>query len=101
MVEHVGGLRDHPVAIFGDCGNGGFDRLLAEFLGAMIDAAVEELARVRFVRARLGPVPDALFQIMQGKRAHEVLPKPASLAPLPATGERRYVAPATTFIQGF
>ena len=53
MVDEVGRLRDQPLTILLDRGDHGLDRLLAELLGAMRHALVEELARVGGVRARL------------------------------------------------
>ena len=46
MVEQVGGLVNQVLAIVADGGKRGLHRLFAELLGAMLDALVEELARV-------------------------------------------------------
>src|SRR5256885_5808615 len=53
MVDEIGTLRDQPLAILADGGKRRLDRLLAEFLGAMGDPAVEQLAGVGQVGARL------------------------------------------------
>src|SRR5580704_5830963 len=67
MVEHVGGFADDALAVFADRGNRRLDRLLAEFLGAMRHAAVEQLARVGHVGAFLRARLDALFEVVEGE----------------------------------
>src|SRR5580704_10268718 len=67
MVEHVGGLADDALTVFADRGNRRLDRLLAEFLGAMRHAAVEQLARVGHVGAFLRARLDALFEVVEGE----------------------------------
>ncbi len=53
VIEQVGGLRDQPLAVLGDRRERGLDRLLAELLGAMRHALVEQLARIGRLGARL------------------------------------------------
>ena len=53
-----------------DRGDHGLDRLLAELLGAMRHAPVDELARIGDVRARLRALLHALFEVMQGEVRH-------------------------------
>ena len=63
MIEQIGGFRDQPVAVFLHGGDHGLDRLLAELLGAMRDALVEQLAGIGLRRARLGALVHPLFEI--------------------------------------
>jgi len=54
-VKHkIGALGDQMFAIVLDRGDHGFDRLFAEFLGAMIGAFVQKFARIRHLRIRRG-----------------------------------------------
>src|SRR5262249_21390843 len=62
-----------------------FHRFLAELLGAMRHALVDQGARVRRARIGFGSSLHALFQIVDGEWLHA-----RSLAPLPAAGERPY-----------
>src|SRR5215470_12559995 len=55
-VDKVGGLGDQPLTILGYRSKYRLDRLLTELLGTMSDAAVEQLARIGQVGARLGAV---------------------------------------------
>ena len=50
MVKHVRALSDRPLAVLGNSGEHGFDRLFAEFLGALGNAAVEQFSGVGFLR---------------------------------------------------
>src|SRR5262249_46384353 len=74
MVDEIGGLRDQARAIFLDCGQNGLDRLLAQLLGAMAHALVEEPARIGHLRARAGALLYAFFKIMQTKIGHRLSP---------------------------
>ena len=66
MIKHVGGFRDQAVAIvLADRGYRGFHRLLAQLLGAMVHAVVQQLAGVGHVRAPVRAGLHALFQIME------------------------------------
>ena len=90
MVEEVGGFGDHPAAILGDRGDGDFDRFLAKLFGAMRDALVEQRAGIGGPGLGLGPVADALFQVVNGEWRHKdfaAVPLPRSLASLHAGGE--------------
>src|SRR5580704_17492710 len=70
MIEKVGGFPDHEISILGDRGDRGLDRLLTKLLGAVDDAAIEQLAGVGDVGARLGAVLHAFLKVMDGKRRH-------------------------------
>src|SRR5262245_51412263 len=70
MVQEVGGLRDQPLAILADGGKRGLDRLLAELLGTMRHALVDELACVGRGRAGLRALVHAGRQIVQGELVH-------------------------------
>ena len=65
MVEQVGGLAGQMLVVLVDGGDHGLDRLLAELLGAMGDAAIDELARIGDVGAGLGAFLDAFFEVSQ------------------------------------
>ena len=82
MVEQVGGLAGQMLVVLVDGGDHGLDRLLAELLGAMGDAAIDELARIGDVGARLGAFLDAFFEVLQCEVSHDGLP----IAPLSADG---------------
>ena len=66
MIEQVGGLGDQALAVFADRRERGLDRLLAELLGAMRHALVEQLARVGLLGARRGALVHARFEIVRG-----------------------------------
>ena len=70
VIEHVGGFRDHPLAVLADHGQHRLDRLLAELLGALRRALVEQLPRVGLLGRGVGPVADALLEIGEGELAH-------------------------------
>src|SRR6185437_3701114 len=70
VIEHVGGFGDGPLAILSDRRDRRFDRLLAELLGTMRHAPVDELARIRHVGAGLSAVAHAFLEIMECKRRH-------------------------------
>src|SRR6266536_5200868 len=72
VVDEVGGFSDQARAILLDSRQHGLDRLLAELLGAMRHALVEEPARVRRVRARLRALLHALFEIAEGEIRHRL-----------------------------
>ena len=67
MIEQIGGFGGQPVAIGADRGERGFDRLFAELLGAVLDALVEQLARIGNVRARLGALVNPPLEIVEGE----------------------------------
>jgi hypothetical protein len=67
VVEQVRGLAGEMLVVLVNRGDHGFDRLLPELLGAMGYAAVEELARIGNVAARLGALADAVFEISYRK----------------------------------
>ena len=67
VIEQVGGFRGEPVAVLGDGGERHFHRFLAELLGAMADALVQQLAGIGFLRARLGALFDARGEVGQGE----------------------------------
>ena len=56
-----------PLAVLADRRDRRLDRFLAELLGAMRHAAVEELARIGHVGARLRARLDAFFEIVEGE----------------------------------
>src|SRR5665811_1620013 len=70
MIEQVGGFRDELAAIVLHGSQTGFDGLLAQLLGAMRDALVDERAGIGLRSARLGALVHAFFQIGQGELAH-------------------------------
>src|SRR5207247_6035194 len=72
MVDEVVVFSDQARAILFDGRQHGLDRLLAELLGAMRHALVEEPARVRRVRARLRALLHALFEIAEGEIRHRL-----------------------------
>jgi hypothetical protein len=74
MIDEIGALRDQPLAILADGGKRGLDRLLAQLLGAMGDAAVEQLAGIGQVGARLGALLDPFLQVFQGEIGHSQAP---------------------------
>ena len=65
MVEQVGGLGDQVLAILADRRERGLDRLLAELLGAMRHALVEQLAGVGLLGARRGALVHAGFEVVR------------------------------------
>src|SRR5262249_21367321 len=70
VVDEVGGFRDQARAILLDRRQHGLDRLLAELLGAMRHALVEQPARIRGMGARLRALVHALFEIAEGEVRH-------------------------------
>ena len=74
MIEEIGRFRDHAVAILGDGGDGDLDRFLAEFLGAMGHALVDQLAGVGGADIRLRARLHALFEVVEGERRHGAPP---------------------------
>ena len=56
MVEHVGALSDELGCLARNCGDHGFDRLLAEFSGGALRSAVEERFCIGGIRRRFGDV---------------------------------------------
>src|SRR5262245_7682791 len=72
MVDEVGGFRDQAPAIFLYGGQHGLDRLLAELLGAMRHALVEEPARIGRMGACLRALLYALFEVVEGEVGHRL-----------------------------
>ena len=62
MVEKIGRFGDDPVAVLGEGGDGNFDRLLAELLGAVRHASIDERPRVRTRRDPLSRGPERVFR---------------------------------------
>src|SRR5215471_9151001 len=88
MVDEVGRFRDQARAILLDRRQHGLDRLLAELLGAMRHALVEEPARIRGMSARLRAFLHALFEIAEGEVRHRSCSALAyHLRPPPQIGE--------------
>src|SRR5262249_61186451 len=72
----------------------GLDRLLAELLGAMRHALVEEPARIRRMGARLRAFLHALFEIAEGEVRHRSCSALAyHLRPPPQIGELTWRKP--------
>ena len=61
MIEKIRGFRDQACLVFLHGRQPGFDRFLAQFLGAMGDAFVEQRARIGVRRARLGALVRSVF----------------------------------------
>src|SRR5579884_575631 len=70
VVQQVGRFRDHALVVLADRGERGFDGLFAQLLGAMIDAAIEQLARIGWLGTGPRPVLHTLFQVMKCKSGH-------------------------------
>ena len=66
MVEQVGRLGDHAVAVLGDRRDHGLDRLLAQLLGAMGDAAIEKLAGIGDIGGSPGSLLRTRRKVSQG-----------------------------------
>src|SRR6185503_14498834 len=61
---------DQAAAILADRRDHGLDRLLAQLLGTLGHALVEELARIGRVGRRLRAHTHALFEVMEGEIGH-------------------------------
>ena len=61
MIEQIGGFRDQPALVFLHGSQRGFDGLLAQLLGAVGDALVDQRARIGILRARLGALRAPAF----------------------------------------
>src|SRR5690242_13766775 len=70
MVEQVGAFSDQMRAIVFDCCDYGFDCFLAELLGAMFRALVEQLAGVRRLTAGRRAGVDGLGKIVDRETRH-------------------------------
>src|SRR5579872_4008198 len=70
MIEKIGGLGDETALALLHGSYRGFDGFLAELLGAMGNALVEQRAGIGLLRARLGAFVHPLFQIGQRELAH-------------------------------
>src|SRR5262249_14143380 len=87
VVDEVGGFRDQARAILLDRRQHGLDRFLAELLGAMRHALVEQPARIGGMGARLRALVHALFEIAEGDVRHRLCPAMAyHLRPPPQIG---------------
>src|SRR5438477_6140851 len=71
MIKQIGRFGDQPLAAFTDRRQRGLDRLLAELLGAMRHALVEQLARIGGLGTRGGALFDAGRQVVEGEARHE------------------------------
>src|ERR1051326_4547330 len=85
VIQHVGGFPDHAIAVLGGDRQHGLDGLLAEFLGALRGALIEELAGVGLLGRGGGAVDDALLQVSEGELAHGL-----EIASLPRGRESRH-----------
>ena len=74
MVDEVGGFRDQARAILLDRGQNGLDRLLAQLLGAMAHALVEEPTRIGYVGTCFGALLHAFLEIIKSKIGHRLSP---------------------------
>src|SRR5258705_13153722 len=70
MIEQIAGLADQVVAVLAHRRQHGLDRFLAELLGALGDAAVEQLARIGGIGARAGALLHPLFQVVKCEISH-------------------------------
>src|SRR5262245_12434662 len=70
MVKKVRGFGCEPLAVLSNGGKHRFHRFLAEFLGAMGNTAIEQLAGVRNLCARGRALLQALFEVMEGEGTH-------------------------------
>src|SRR6516225_8054224 len=94
MVDEIGDFRDQARAILLDRRQHGLDRLLAELLGAMRHALVEEPARIGGMRARLRALLHALFEIAEGEVRHRSCSALAyHLRSPPQIGQRAWCEP--------
>jgi hypothetical protein len=97
MIDEIGGLRDQPRSILIDGSEHGFDRFLAELLGTIFHAPVEEPARIGGIGARAGALLHALLQIMQGEIRHGY----CCISPPDEGGEGRRMRPASEYLTAF
>src|SRR5665213_4081390 len=72
MEQHVGAFGDQMLAIVFDGGDDGFDRFLAEFLGAVLGALVEQLAGVGRLSSRYRAGIDGGSKVMDRKTRHQL-----------------------------
>ena len=70
MIKKIGRFCDQPAIVILHGGQSRFDGLLAQLLGAMSDALVDEGAGIGVRRARLGALVDPPLKVSQGKLAH-------------------------------
>ncbi|KAJ8137525.1 hypothetical protein OY671_009263 [Metschnikowia pulcherrima] len=71
MEDEIGALGDQMIAIVFNGGDHGFDRFLAEFLGAVIRALVQQLAGIGRISPRRRAGIDGGCQVMDRKTAHK------------------------------
>src|SRR6516162_9168106 len=76
MVNDVGGFPNQAFAVVTDSRNRGLDGFLAELLGALVDAAIEQLGGIGPRGALAGSPPHAFSKT--GDREFRILP-PSSL----------------------
>ncbi len=64
MVDHIGGFLDQPFTALADRCERQFNRLLAQFLGALRHTPVQQFAGIGYVRTGGGALRDAPLQIV-------------------------------------
>jgi hypothetical protein len=92
VIEEIGRLLDEAFATFRNGSEREFHRFLAELLGALRDAAVEQLAGVGKVGAGGGARVDAAFEIVNGEGFHNA--DPYHLWPKPESAAIRALTPS-------
>src|SRR5262249_30063858 len=91
MVNDVGGLPNEALAVVADSRNRSLDGFLAELLGALVDAAIEQFAGIGHLGALAGALPHALFQIADREiRQLHVLPSGFHISSPAQPGEADY-----------
>ena len=90
MIEHIGRLRADGGLVQRGGGDREFDRLFAEFAGAMGGAFVEEAAGIGGLRARLGALIYRPRKLVQSELAPALFFSPiAPLSPVAAAAATR------------
>ena len=72
MKHQIGTFRDEMIAVILDCGDHGLDRFLAQFLGAVLRALVEQLAGIGRLAARCSAGVDGGGQIVDRETRHQL-----------------------------
>ena len=72
MKQQVRAFGDQMVTVVLDRGDHGLHRLLAEFLGAVLGALVEQLARIGRLSSRRRAGIDGGGEIVEGERRHKL-----------------------------
>src|SRR6185436_20008517 len=85
MKQQIGAFGDQMVAVVLDRRDHGLDRFLAQLLGAVLRALVEQFAGVGRLSSRCGPCIDGGGQIMDREARHQ---PNSTLAPGPRPGRR-------------